>query len=183
MDFPGEWEYNKSFTQLQKIATVEEGIELFHGYGDSSWYRADINQQGESTQFETVSSLENGDGKYATLLVYKGQNTDPTASQIEYVAQTRLDADGHYEFTFITKEEPTVETGDFIITLGVEGATNYVTVGTIEAPKPVYTVEFVDETGAGISSPEGMQKPRKRRKKKAMSLSDGTQGFAMCARI
>lgn len=167
MDFPGEWEYNKSFTQLQKIATVEEGIDLFHGYGDSSWYRADINQEGESTQFETVSSLENGNGtrrtaegivegaggKYATLLVYKGQNTDPTASQIEYAAQTRLDADGHYEFTFITKEEPTVETGDFIITLGVEGATNYATVGTIEAPKPVYTVEFVDETGAGIGSP------------------------------
>lgn len=167
MDFPGEWEYNKSFTQLQKIATVEEGIDLYNGYGDSSWYRTDINEEGERTPFETTSSLEDGNGisrtvegtvegaggKCATLLIYKGQNTDPTGSQIEYAAQTQLDKDGHYAFTYITKEEPTVETGNFIVTLGIEGATNYMAVGMVEAPKPVYTVEFVDDTGTNIGEP------------------------------
>lgn len=164
-DYPGEWEYNQSFSQLKAHSTVEDGIVVYNGIGENSWYRADINKEGNSTVFETTSTLEDTQGterkiegkvegvsgKRATLLVYKGKNEDPTASQIEYAGQTALDENGNYSFTFITKEEPSVETGDFVVTLGIEGSTNYMNIGTIEAPKPVYSVEFADEEGNTIS--------------------------------
>lgn len=164
MEYPGEWEYNKAFTQLKKVATVDDGIDLYNGTGENSWYRADVNEEGEVTVFETVSSLEDsqgvkrvlegtiegGAGKVATLMVYKGQNEDPLASQIEYIGQTLIGEDGSYHFDYITKEEPTALTGDFVITLGIEGSTNYMTMGRIEAPKEVFTVDFVDEDGQPI---------------------------------
>lgn len=84
------------------------------------------------------------------LLVYKGQNADPIASQIEYAAQTTIKEDGTYHFDYVTKEEPTAKTGDFIITVGIEGATHYQEIGRISAPKPVYTVDFADEAGNTI---------------------------------
>ena len=83
-------------------------------------------------------------------MVYKGQNTDPIASQIEYIGQVTIDEDGSYKFDYVTKEEPSVKTGDFVITLGIEGSTNYQIVGKIEAPKQVYTVDFVDNDGNSI---------------------------------
>lgn len=164
MEYPGEWEYNQTFTPLKKVATVDEGIDLYNGTGENSWYRADINEEGEVADFETVSSLEDslgtkrvlegkvdgGSGKVATLMVYKGQNDDPLASQIEFFGQTVIGEDGSYRFDYVTKEEPTAQTGDFVIALGIEGSTNYMTMGKIEAPKEVFTVDFVDEEGQPI---------------------------------
>lgn len=164
MDYPGEWEYNKTYVELNKVATVDENIELFNGTGEDSWYKADINNESLNTIFETRDTLEdtsgvqrtvegtieNAAGKVATLLVYKGQNSDPVASQIEYISQIKIGEDGKYKFEFITKEEPTTKTGDFIITLGIEGATNYQVIGSIEAPKKVFTVDFVDDEGNSI---------------------------------
>ena len=37
-----------------------------------------------------------------------------------------------------------------MISLGIEGATNYVDIGRIEAPKQVYSVDFIDESGNAI---------------------------------
>lgn len=164
MDYPGEWEYNRTFTPLEKVATVDDGIDLYNGTGENSWYRADVNAEGESTVFETASSLEDTQGtkrvlegkaegcggKTAALMIYKGQNADPLASQIEYIGQTVIGEDGTYRFDYITKEEPTASTGDFVITLGIEGSTNYITLGKIEAPKEVFTVDFADEDGQPI---------------------------------
>lgn len=159
-DYPGEWEYKTSFTELDKVAgTVED--EQAYGTKDDCWYKADVNDEGNVTVFETTSSLEDQSGtvrtldgklegsagKVATLMVYKGKNTDPIASQIEYIGQTKIEEDGSYHFEYVTKEEPSAKTGDFMITLGVEGATNYIDIGKIEAPKKVYTVDFVDEDG------------------------------------
>ena len=168
MDYPGEWEYNTSFTELNLVSTIDDGIGLYNGYGEDSWYKADVNAEGTSTVYETVKSLEDGEGvqrhlegtlenapnKVVTLLVYKGQNTDPTANQIEFIGQTTTDETGFYSFDYITKEEPSVTTGDFVITVGAEGSTNYQTVGKIEAPKPVYSVEFFlpDGTHVGTSN-------------------------------
>lgn len=168
MDYPGEWEYNTSFTELNLVSTIDDGIGLYNGYGEDSWYKADVNAEGGSTIYETVKSLEDGEGiqrhlegtlenapnKVVTLLVYKGQNTDPTANQIEYIGQTTTDETGFYSFDYITKEEPSVTTGDFVITIGAEGSTYYQTVGKIEAPKPVYSVEFFlpDGTHVGTSN-------------------------------
>lgn len=164
MDYPGEWEYSKTYTEYEKEATVEDDIDIFNGIGEESWYRADINDESTSTVYKTMDTLEDkngvsrtveGDvenlsGKVATLLVYKGNNEDPTASQIEYIGQTQIDEKGHYKFDFITKEEPTALTGDFVVTLGIEGATNYQVIDRIEAPKKVYSVEFVDDEGNNI---------------------------------
>ena len=164
MEYPGEWEYNTTFTPLKKVATVDDDIDLYNGTGENSWYRADVNTEGESTVFETTSTLEDtrgtkrvlegkvegGAGKTATLMVYKGQNEDPLASQIEYIGQTVIEEDGSYRFDYITKEEPAAQTGDFVITLGIEGSTNYIVLGKIEAPKEVFTVDFVDEEGQSI---------------------------------
>lgn len=60
----------------------------------------------------------------------------------EYVAQSTIDEDGSYTFNYKLREEPTAETGDFTIMIGIEGTTEKQVVGTIEAPKPVYTVKF-----------------------------------------
>lgn len=60
----------------------------------------------------------------------------------EYVAQSTIGEDGSYTFNYKLREEPTAETGDFTIMIGIEGTTEKQVVGTIEAPKPVYTVKF-----------------------------------------
>lgn len=164
MDYPGEWEYNKTFTELNTAMTTDDGIVVYNGTGDKSWYRADINKEGTVTEYKTTSTLEdtNGEkrtldgmakgcaGKVAMLLVYKGQNADPIASQIEYAAQTTIKEDGSYHFDYVTKEEPTAKTGDFIITIGIEGSTHYQEIGRISAPKAVYSVDFTDEDGNTI---------------------------------
>ena len=99
--------------------TTDDGIVVYNGTGDKSWYRADINKEGTVTEYKTTSTLEdtNGEkrtldgmakgcaGKVAMLLVYKGQNADPIASQIEYAAQTTIKEDGSYHFDYVTKEE------------------------------------------------------------------------------
>jgi len=164
MEYPGEWEYYKTFTELKKYSTVDDNIILYNGIGSESWYRADVNSESTSTVYKTTSTLEDttgtkrvlkgnipdSAGKYATLMVYKGQNTDPIASQIEYIGQTLIDDEGNYQFDYITKEEPSAQTGDFVITLGIEGSTSYMNVGTIDAPKEIYVVEFVDDEGNTI---------------------------------
>ena len=60
----------------------------------------------------------------------------------EYVAQSTIGEDGSYTFNYKLREEPTAETGDFTIMIGIEGTTEKQVVGTIEAPKPVYTVKY-----------------------------------------
>lgn len=163
MGYEGEWEYTESESELTVVSTVDYDVKLYNGYKGDSWYSADVNEQGDKKTYITYKTLEDTmgdeytisgaiaqigdevDGKQATLLVYKGRNTDPTATQIEAIAQTTLNADGEYTFTFKTKEIPTADTGDFILMLGVEGATKPVYIDTIEAPKPEYKVVFVDD--------------------------------------
>ncbi len=89
--------------------------------------------------------------KLATLLVFRKTNVDPTASQLEYVAQAQLSPSGEYSFTFKTKEEPSVDTGDFIVMLAVEGGTAPVYIDKFAAPLPTYQVQFIDEDGTVIS--------------------------------
>ena len=98
-----------------------------------------------------ISGSINAPNKLATLLVFRQTNQDPTASQLQYVDQTVLGANGEYNFDFRTKDEPSGLTGDFIIMLAVEGGTSPVYIGKIEAPKPLYTVVFADEDGTELS--------------------------------
>lgn len=164
MGFPGEWEYNKTYTELSKISTVDNNIILYNGYGEDSWYSAEVNTKGNVTQYITYDTLEDTSGntytvsgqlnspnKKATLMVYKGTNTDPTASQLEYVEQITLDSNGSYSFSFNPREVPSVTSGDFIVMLGVEGGTKPIYIDTIYAPKPTHKIQFADEAGNILS--------------------------------
>lgn len=82
-------------------------------------------------------------GKTATVLVYKKTNTDPTQSQMEYVDQIRLGEGNHYSFSVRPKEDPSQATGDFVVSLAIEGATRLVNIDILQAPKPSYRVTFM----------------------------------------
>lgn len=99
-------------------------------------------------------------GKEAILFVYKsGDASDYTT---EYLGQTTIAEDGSYNFEFLTREEPSVMTGDFTATLGVEGTdtvmildeSNYGDPDQFKAPAEEFTVEFVDREGNVISTQE-----------------------------
>lgn len=88
-------------------------------------------------------------GKEAALFIYKVDGASDYTN--EYVAQTVLDEEGNYEFAFKLREEPTAETGDFTIALGVEGTSTAIFLEKIEAPKKEYTVTFYNYNGKVIS--------------------------------
>ncbi|MCL2153200.1 MAG: InlB B-repeat-containing protein, partial [Oscillospiraceae bacterium] len=90
-------------------------------------------------------------GHKATVLVYQRTNTDPTAGQLQYVDQIEIKDGNTYSFDFKPKEDPSANTGDFIVALALEGATRIINVDIIEAPKPEYTVKFVAD-GVELSS-------------------------------
>lgn len=89
-------------------------------------------------------------GKQATLFIYKiGEASDYTN---EYIGQTAINDDGSYKFNFKLREEPTVETGDFTVTLGIEGTNNVICLESIKAPLAQYTVYIKDYDGRIIST-------------------------------
>jgi len=168
--WPGAWEYDKRFVQLPLASTTPEGVSVY-GSLLEPWYRADLNDEGGSRSFFTQDTLEDtsgqerivsgridAPGRLATLMVFKGSNTDPTASQLEYVTQSQLGPQGEYEFRFIPREDPRTDTGDFHVMIGVEGGTGPVLVDTIAAPRPNYAVKFVAADGEVLDTvvvPEG----------------------------
>ncbi len=87
-------------------------------------------------------------GKKGTVMVYQANNTDPNKYQMQYTGQITFTTDpddeeigkNHYEFGFIPKDPPSRSTGNFIVSIGVEGTTGLVTVGVIESPKDPHTV-------------------------------------------
>ena len=87
-------------------------------------------------------------GKQALLNVYKVDAASDYSNQ--YIEQITLGANGSYSFSFDTLETPSVQTGDYTVSLTIEGGTESLYIGTIEAPKPQYTVQFVDEV-TGLS--------------------------------
>ena len=98
---------------------------------------------GESRHYEgRLNTNEDLAGKVATVMIYQANNFDPNKYQMQYVDQITLGTDNTYSFDYILKEEPTIESGNYIISLGVEGGTGLVTVGMIEAPKREYAVSL-----------------------------------------
>lgn len=85
--------------------------------------------------------------KLATIMVYKGKNSDPNESQLQYVGQTIIGDGNAVDFTFKVKDAPTINSGDYVVCMGVQGATGLINLGIIEAPKPQYTVCFYDDNG------------------------------------
>lgn len=88
-------------------------------------------------------------GKQAILNVYKVEAASDYSNQ--YIEQVTLGANGAYSFSFDTLETPSVHTGDYTVSLTIAGGTESLYIGTIPAPKPQYTVQFVDEvTGQSL---------------------------------
>ncbi len=95
-----------------------------------------------------ISGLDNPEGKLAILNIYKVDEASDYSN--EFIAMTKLDSEGNYTFSGIhTYEEPSIKTGDFTVTLTIEGSTGPVVIETnkFKAPKKTYTVEFIDELG------------------------------------
>lgn len=89
-------------------------------------------------------------GKQATLFIYKiGEASDYTN---EFIGQTVIGSDGTYKFNFKLREEPSVETGDFTVTLGIEGANAVIYLDSIKAPVAQYTVNIKDYDGRIIDT-------------------------------
>jgi len=110
------------------------------------------NGNGGGTEFSISydNSLVNAaNDTLATVLVYKSKNTDPTESQLEYVKQTTVgELNG---FRFVAKEDPSISSGDYVVSVAVKGYDGLINIDTIEAPKPEYKVTFLSEDGTVIS--------------------------------
>ena len=84
-------------------------------------------------------------GKQLMLYVYGYTGASDYTNQ--FIGQTTVGADGSYSFTYKLRQEPTAQTGDYTIAIGIEGTSDITKIGTIEAPKPSYTVNFYDFDG------------------------------------
>lgn len=91
-------------------------------------------------------------GKLATVMVYKGKNSDPNESQLQYVGQITIGSENSFSFDFKTKDAPSETTGDYVVCLSVQGSTGLVNIGMIERPRESYTVNFYDSDGTLIDS-------------------------------
>lgn len=113
------------------------------------------------SEFRSVSGVlpTNTDlnGKLATIMVYNVKNTDPNESQIQYIGQTMISAGNRYAFDFLPKMNPTVDSGDYIVSLGIQGATGLVNVDMIKAPKEVYRVTFFDGEGNQLGDTQSVE--------------------------
>lgn len=106
----------------------------------------------------TICSGQDLSGKVATIMVYQSKNMDPNQYQMQYVGQTTIGTGNTYEANFIPINQPTIESGNYIVALGVQGTTGLLSVDVLEAPKPEYAVRFLMDDGGVISTqtvPEG----------------------------
>ena len=95
-------------------------------------------------------------GKVATVLVYKKTNTDPTQDQLEYVDQITLGENNAYSFIVNPKDEiHHTDTGDYIVTLSIEGCEKLATIDIIKAPLPQVEVTFCDDNGTILKDANG----------------------------
>ena len=119
-------------------------------------YLTAVPTEGVDTVEQFVSGALTGaaddlEGKRATVMVYKQTNSDPTEPQLEYIGQTTIGADNAYSFSFRPKEEPSVETGDYVVALALESCTNVINVAKIPAPEKTHKVRFLGLDGQTIS--------------------------------
>lgn len=100
-------------------------------------------------------------GKQLTLFVYKYNEVSDWTT--EYVAQATIQDDDVGSYTFeqgVLREKPTEETGDFTVILSIQGSTDSIYLGKIEAPVPVYTVIYKDDADFGGTVISEQQVPK-----------------------
>ena len=165
LGYPGEWEYYRVPNNQLSVLGTDGEVTIYKSENGEQWYAANVNNFGDFTEYmlnetredttgkemSVSGELPNSPNKKATVMVYKGNNTDPTSSQLEYITQITLGENGEYELSFRPKEDPSRTTGDFFVVIGIEGGTAPILVKTIPAPKPVFEVVFIDEDDKEIT--------------------------------
>ncbi len=125
--------------------TVEVGTRTLYRYRDELTYYVPGQEDTDGVVRSCSGSLDidsDLSGKAATVMVYQSKNMDANQYQMKYIGQTVLGAGNTYDFSFIPASEPTADTGNYVIALGVQGTTGLLNVGLLEAPKRSYTVQF-----------------------------------------
>lgn len=143
------WGVWSDWSDTQVTATENRDVQTRTIYRYKS---NDIQPEDTSGEVRTVSGTVDSAlaGKQITLYVYGYTGASDYTNQ--YIGQSTVGEDGSYSFEFKLREEPTVESGDYTIAIGLEGSTNTTVIGTIEAPLPIYTVNFYDWDGTIIST-------------------------------
>ncbi len=139
----------------QDVETKTEGGEVV--YTNQYRYMTSANPVVSEPKFESDRVINiNGtvdatfEGENVSVWVYKyAQASDYTN---EYIGVTTVGEDGSITLSdVVLRETPTIESGDYTIVAAVQGQTRAIKIGTIEAPKSVYTVNFLDFDGNIIS--------------------------------
>lgn len=90
-------------------------------------------------------------GKQITVFIYKFDGASDYTN--EFIGQTEINSDGTYSVgNFKLREEPTIKSGDYTIAIAIEGTSDRIIVGKIEAPNPEYTVVYYDSDESKILS-------------------------------
>lgn len=99
----------------------------------------------------TINSDLDLSGKVATVMVYQSKNMDPNQYQMQYLGQVTLTEGNAYDISFIPIREPTIESGNYVVSLGIQGTTGLISVDVVEAPKAQYAVRFLTDDGTVLS--------------------------------
>jgi len=103
----------------------------------------------------TIGVEEDLNGKVATIMVYQANNTDPNRYQMQYLGQTVIGEGNQYNFQFIPKDEPTVDSGNYIVSMAVQGTTGLITAGIVEAPVEEHAVNLFYKDNDGVKQSLG----------------------------
>ena len=180
---------------LTSSDTVEMRVkEVLYRYRDAVPATAspvDIDPEGKVTRHLTGTITDSAgseidlvlEGKNASVMVYRSNNTDPNKYQLEYLGNTVIGAGNTYDITFIPKEEPTLDTGNFIAALSIEGMSGLVNVAAVEVDDesiPTYNVMFgyeeKDESGVPVFTEiEGSRQSVRRHGDADMSLVEAPE--------
>lgn len=143
------WKWNPWSEWSDQIYTASENQEVntrtLYRYRDEISETADptMDTAGTVGAFSgQIISDENLTGKVATIMVYQSKNMDANKYQMQYIGQTVIGDGNSYDFSFIPKEEPTTDSGNYVVALGVQGTTGLINVGVVEAPKREYSVRL-----------------------------------------
>lgn len=124
--------------------TIADNMQL----EERTLYRVKLTTEADRYEYELSGSLNVAEatGKQGIFVVYKVDEASDYSN--EYMEQVTLGENGAYSFRFDTRETPSLRTGDFTAIMIVEGSSTPLYLATIEAPKPQYTVKFVDMDGS-----------------------------------
>ncbi len=143
--------------KTRKVYRYRDKFNCYEGYDPSR----DSQLEEETKQTYPISGNILGldkdyNGKLATILVYKKTNTDPTQEQLEYVDQITLGENNSYSFVINPKDEIDYnKTGDYIVTLSIEGCDKLANIDIIKAPVPQHIVTFQNDDGTVLKDSDG----------------------------